>query len=85
MSAEERWADRQEWAEEKRRGFDVEINGESDIKGQGEVCQVSMCKEPAVKRYEIKKVGAPGHGTDVDLCADHDHEETAWDVYSEQD
>lgn len=84
MSAEERWADRMEWAEEKRRGFDYEINDQQDVDDQNEICHVSKCGAHAVKLYEIKKVGVPGRGHDVLLCADHDHEDTAWDIFNEQ-
>lgn len=81
--SEERWAQQQEWDEEKRRGFDVEINDEKDVTGGGEKCHVSKCGAPAVKLYEIKNVGEPGHGWDVLLCVDHDHRDTAFEIYQE--
>lgn len=82
MSAEERWADRLERDEERRRGFDVEIKLQSDIKGQEEVCHRGICKNYAVTRYEVGEVGQKG-GVNIDLCSDHDSEEVAYEEYSE--
>lgn len=82
--AETRWANQQEWAEERARGFDVEINDVRRIAyGQGEICHMDKCNKPAVKLYEIKAVGAQGNGHDVLLCVDHDSEETAFKLYEQ--
>lgn len=71
--------------ENRRRGFDHEVNQETDITGQREICMWRKCQLHAVKRRELKEVGAPGSGVDVDLCADHDSEENAWEIYGDRD
>lgn len=79
--SEEKWTDRLFEKDCEQRGFNHEINQESDITGQGESCHWRKCQLPAVKRYEIKRIGAPGHGWDVQLCAGHDSEDNAWEVF----
>lgn len=80
MSAEERWTNQEQWKNE--RG-ELEINDERDVTGKGEICHFKKCGAPAVTLYEIKKAGAVGHGFDVLFCADHDHEESAFELYRE--
>lgn len=80
MSAEERWADRMEWAEERRRGFDTEIKIVHDVAGHGLECESDKCKALAVKNYNIGPV-ADRYFTSICLCADHDDEETAFEIY----
>jgi len=80
MSAEERWADRMEWAEEKRRGFDVEIKIDHDVTGKGLDCDVPKCKAPAVHSYDIGQV-SHSWSTPICLCADHNDTETAFEIY----
>lgn len=82
---EDAYFDRLQAQEDRRRGFDHEVNQETDITGQGEICQWKKCQLFAVKRRELKEVGAPGHGLDVDLCEDHDSEENAWEIYRDQE
>lgn len=82
MSAEERWADRLEREEERRRGFDRELKLKSDITGQDEICDRGMCKNYAVTRYNIGEVSQKG-GVDVDLCEDHDSEDIAFEEYDQ--
>lgn len=76
MSAEERWADRQQWRRDR---------GEVEIKicrklAAGYACVAQGCDRPAVSEYEIGEVAYPS-GILIDVCPDHDDEETAFDIY----
>lgn len=83
MDAEERWTNRLFEKDCEQRGFNHEINQITEITDKHESCHMGKCQLPAVKRYEIKRVGEPGAGWFVQLCIDHDSEENAWEVYRE--
>lgn len=83
--SEERWAQQKEWAEEKRRGFDVEIKESSEAhhgEWEGEVCQARKCKATPTWLYVVGKVDQRG-GMEILLCAEHADDETAFEIYNE--
>ena len=82
MDAESRWEARMEWAEERRRGFDIEVNQRHDLDGDFG-CDVRHCHQPGKSEVEVKTVGSPGSGTWFVLCADHDENEIALELYGE--
>lgn len=81
MGAEERWADRMEWAEEKRQGFDVEIKSIDEVRG--EECWYGKCLKDSVRQYEVGQTDERG-GVKIGLCEDHAEEETAIKIYREE-
>jgi hypothetical protein len=81
MSAEQRWADRREW--EQERG-EIEIKSKRRINDRDHDCALQFrrnCVNPARTRYEIGPVRTGAAWTSVDLCSDHDDEDTAYAVY----
>ncbi len=78
--SEELWTDRLQTQDEERRGFNLEIKSTEGIKGEGEFCMAPKCNNSATKRYEIGDLREP-FSTKIDLCPNHDSEESAWEEY----
>lgn len=78
--SEDTWTDRLQAQDEERRGFNLEIKSKEGIKGEGEFCMAPKCQWDAITRYEIGDLREP-FSTKIDLCQDHDSEESAWEEY----
>lgn len=60
--------------------YEIEIKIIEDIADPKAVCIYPKCKDRAVKRYEVGIVSGGG-GHQIDLCADHDSEDSAYELY----
>lgn len=80
MSAEERWADRMEWAEEKRRGFDVEIKSTRPLSlddfAEVRVCAVKSCHDTPDLWVGVGRVEYRG-GVEFPMCKAHADDDDA--------
>lgn len=76
MSAEERWTQQREWAEEARA--DMEIKAVTDIEPDAVliVCFKYHCPNRATKIYEVGPESQRG-GTEFALCGDHADDDVA--------
>lgn len=71
---------RLEWAEEKRRGLDIELKIEHNVVGRELKCDWPRCPLMAVRECQIGKVHE-SWSVSVCLCAEHDCDENAFEVY----
>jgi len=79
MDAESRWENRMEWAEERRRGDDIEINKTRPVTGDWQ-CEARYCTKTGTVEVEVKRVDER-KGTWVVLCAEHNNDETPHELY----
>lgn len=80
MSAEDRWADRKEWAGE--RG-ELEVNRRRNALDDAG-CEAPGCTDKAVVEVEVKRVGRMG-GSWFALCAAHERDnDTPYALYEDR-
>ena len=80
MSAEERWAQRSEWAQE--RG-EIEIKFIAPLEDANVRCDLLHCCRRATARFLVGPVTDRG-GIDVDLCDEHEDEGNALEEYRDR-